>query len=187
MSLQLVTHFKFIYYMTHNISTIVALKSGDIQAFEKIYRFFYKDLLLFAQSMLMCEAENIVQDTFMWVWENRESINEKLSFKSLLFAIVKNRMLNHIHRMEIQQRTIQELAVRNDITYEIPDFNQTNEILRKYRQCMIKLSPEMQNAFKMHRYKHLSYKEIAIEQKCSIQTVNYRINRTVKALRKELL
>lgn len=173
--------------MENNALTITILKAGNRQAFESIYRYFYKGLCAFgAQYVSLHESEEIVQDTMMWLWEHREEIDESLSLKSLLFTIVKNKALNCITRNETKQRILQELAQEHSEEFDTPDFYLTNELFRKYREALGKLTPEVQLTFKLHRHQHLTHKEIAERLNVSPQTVNYRIGQALKLLRTEL-
>ena len=56
--------------MENNAYTIHAIKAGDQSSFERLYRFYYKGLCAFSsQYVSLAEAEEIVQDTMMWIWE----------------------------------------------------------------------------------------------------------------------
>ena len=90
--------------------TTEALRAGDQRAFEAFYRYYYRGLCAFgAQYITLSEAEEVVQDTMMWLWEHREAIDETLSIKTLLFTIVKNKALNLITHEEIRRRVHQEI------------------------------------------------------------------------------
>lgn len=174
--------------MKYDVPTIAALKSGDIQAFQNIYHTYYKGLCVFCTKYVsQCEAEEIVQETFIWLWEKRETLNEQLSLKGLLLTIVKNKTWNCLHRADIHQRAIQKLLDSYTEEFELPDFDEKKELFERYQRAISKLSPEILETFKMHRFQNLTYKEIAYRQGCSLQTINYRISRAMKILKNELL
>lgn len=174
--------------MENNDMIIAALKSGNLRVFNEIYHDYYKGLCMFcSQYIPMHEAEDIVQETFIWLWEKRKGLNERFSLKGLLFTIVKNKTLNCIHRTCIRQEVIQKIATEYTEKYESYNFYESKEFFYSYQQVMSKLSPVIRKTFIMHRFRHLTYKEIAEEQGCSIQAVNYRINRAVKIIKSELM
>lgn len=173
--------------MENNALTITILKAGNQEAFESIYRYFYKGLCAFgAQYVSIDEAEEIVQDTMMWLWENREQLDETLSLKSLLFTIVKNKALNCVTREENRRRILQEMAQHRAGEYDSPDFYLTGEVFRRYEATLQKLPPPIRTTFLMHRKERLTHKEIAERLGVSAQTVNYRIGQAVKVLREKL-
>ena len=73
------------------------LIAGDEQAFDTVYKQYYRGLCAFAsQYVTVPESEEIVQDVMMWLWENRCTLMEELTLKTLLFTIVKNKALNRL-------------------------------------------------------------------------------------------
>ncbi|WP_294531667.1 RNA polymerase sigma-70 factor [uncultured Bacteroides sp.] len=167
--------------------TIQTLKSGNQEAFEKLYRFYYKGLCAFsAQFVSFAEAEEIVQDTMLWLWENKDKINPELSLKSLLFTTVKNKSLNLLTHDDIKRRVHQEIIDAFEEEFEDPDTFLNREIMVAYHQAMSKVPAEFRQVFEMNRKQHLTHKEIALKLNISPQTVNYRIGQTLKQLRVEL-
>ncbi|ADV42042.1 RNA polymerase sigma-70 factor [Bacteroides helcogenes] len=173
--------------MENNALTTQAIKCGDRTAFEVFYRFYYKGLCAFASQYIpLVEAEEIVQDTMLWIWENRESLDTSLSLKSFLFTIVKNKALNHLTHEEIRRKVHQSIAKKYQEEFESPDFYLNNELFLLYRTALAKLPPEFRLVFEMNRKEHLTHKEIARQLNISPQTVNYRIGQVLKILRTEL-
>ena len=136
----------------HDNRTVVGLlRAGDEKCFDALFRRYYKPLCTYATRFVPpVRAEELVQDTLMWVWENRTSLIPEMPLKSLLFTIVKNKSLNSASR------------------------------------DTLKMPPEFQQTFRMHRLEGMTHKEIAARLNVSPQTVNYRIGQTVRLLREEL-
>ena len=85
------------YDILDNRLVIRRLNAGDRQCFEACYRFYYKGLCSFASRWVSLPvAEDIVQDTMLYIWENRDRLMEELSLKGLLFMIVRNKSLDRI-------------------------------------------------------------------------------------------
>lgn len=170
-----------------NSSVIAALKANDEQAFENVYRHYYRGLCAFcSQYVIQDESEEIVQDTMMWLWENRSSLIADLTLKTLLFTIVKNKALNRITHHEIKRKVHQEIADKHALEFENPDFYLGNELFRIYEKALEKLPKEIRESYELNRNKHLTHKEIAQRLNVSPQTVNYRIGLALKILRVEL-
>ena len=89
------------------------LIAGDEQAFDTVYKQYYRGLCAFAsQYVTVPESEEIVQDVMMWLWENRKSLVADMSLKSLLFTIVRNKCLNTISHIQVKQQVHERLYAK---------------------------------------------------------------------------
>lgn len=167
-----------------NKTIIVALKEGDETVFDAVYRHYFRGLCAFcSQYVAPAESEEIVQDTMMWLWENRSRLVTDLMLKTLLFTIVKNKALNRISHLEVRRKVHQEIVEKYDSELTSPDFYLNNELFSLYEEALKKLPPEFKQAYEMNRYQRMTHKEIAERLNVSPQTVNYRIGQTLKLLR----
>ena len=156
-----------------NNAVISALREGDEEVFDHIYRYYFRGLCAFcSQYVTLSESEEIVQDTMMWLWENRKTLIPELTLKTLLFTIVKNKALNKISHFEIKRKVHQEIAEK----YET----------ELYEEALRKLPAEFRQAYEMNRSLQMTHKEIAEKLNVSPQTINYRIGQALKILRSEL-
>ena len=163
---------------------ITALKTGDEAAFDEVYRYYFRALCGFcSQYVGAAEAEEIVQDTMMWLWENRTSLIPHLTLKTLLFTIVKNKALNKISHLETRRKVHEDIAQKYDEEFSSPDFYLHNELFQLYGTALEKLPQEFKQAYEMNRKKQMTHKEIAVSLNVSPQTVNYRISQALKILR----
>lgn len=167
-----------------NDAIITALKTGDEAVFDEVYRYYFRVLCGFcSQYVDTAEAQEIVQDTMMWLWENRTSLIPHLTLKTLLFTIVKNKAINRISHLETRRKVHEDIARKYDETFPSPDFYLHNELFQLYGTAFDKLPQEFKQAYEMNRKKHMTHKEIAASLNVSHQTVNYRISQALKMLR----
>ena len=160
------------------------LIAGDEQAFDTVYKQYYRGLCAFAsQYVTVPESEEIVQDVMMWLWENRCTLMEDLTLKTLLFTIVKNKALNRLSHFEIKRKVHQEIVDKYDSELNNPDFYLSDELFRLYEEALKRLPKEYLEAYEMNRNQHLTHKEIAEKLNVSPQTINYRIGQALKLLR----
>ena len=160
------------------------LIAGDEQAFDTVYKQYYRGLCAFAsQYVTVPESEEIVQDVMMWLWENRCTLMEELTLKTLLFTIVKNKALNRLSHFEIKRKVHQEIVDKYDSELNNPDFYLSDELFRLYEEALKRLPKEYLEAYEMNRNQHLTHKEIAEKLNVSPQTINYRIGQALKLLR----
>lgn len=170
-----------------NSGIISALNEGNVAVFDHVYRFYFRSLYAFCtQYVSASEAEEIVQDTMMWIWENKEQLIANLQLKSLLFTIVKNKALNKVSHHKVRGKVHQEIIDKYENEFSSPDFYLHSELFSIYKNALNNLPEEFRQAFEMNRNEELTHKEIAEKLNVSPQTVNYRIGKALKALRIEL-
>ncbi len=171
--------------INNNKSVINALKAGEEKVFDAVYRHYFRRLCAFCSQYVteQEEIEEIVQETMMWLWENRSSLMPELTLKTLLFTIVKNKALNRISHFEIKRKVHQEIVEKYEGEFSNPDFYLENELLRLYEEALKQLPKEYREAYEMNRNQRLTHKEIAERLKVSPQTINYRIGQALKLLR----
>lgn len=137
----------------HDNRTVVGLlRAGDEKCFDALFRRYYKPLCTYATRFVPpVRAEELVQDTLMWVWENRTSLIPEMPLKSLLFTIVKNKSLNSASRDTLKNRIIRQLAERYEETFDDPDFYLEGELVQRLTEALRKMPPEFRQTFRMHR------------------------------------
>ena len=172
-------------YIDHN--SLLGLRTGNEKAFDIVYKHYYGGLYAFAsQYVPTMECEEIVQDVMMWLWDNRRTIANETSLKSLLFTITKNKCLNCISHQQVKQRVHEILYQKFAEQFEDPDFYIPGELMEQVDQAIKRLPEDYRKAFEMNRFDDLTYKEIAQKLNISEKTIAYRISQALKILRKEL-
>ena len=80
----------------HEHLLIAGLKKGSKEAFDEIYRLYAGRLLAYCVQYTKCreDAEEIVQDVFVALWNSRRDIRQEETLRSLLFTISKHRVIN---------------------------------------------------------------------------------------------
>ena len=141
------------------------LIAGDEQAFDTVYKQYYRGLCAFAsQYVTVPESEEIVQDVMMWLWENRKSLVADMSLKSLLFTIVRNKCLNTISHIQVKQQVHERLYAKFQEQFENPDFY-IGELMALASKAIRELPDEYRKAFEMNRFEEMTYNEIAERKK----------------------
>ena len=170
-----------------NIEIIRLLKTDSVDCFEEVFKYYFKPLCAFASQYVSGEdAEEVVQETMLWLWENKHTIIAEMSLKSLLFTIVKNKSLNKIKALQIRTRIHNNIIEKHKEQFESPDFYLEKELYNIYTEALNKLPDSFREAFEMSRNQMLTHKEIAAILDVSLQTVNYRLCKALDILRVEL-
>ncbi len=162
------------------------LKEGDSSAFENIFSAYYKDLVVFALRYTndLTTAEEIVQDTFVKIWEEHGTIKITISLRSYLMRIVKNDFLDRLrHKKIIQNHNV--FVKENSPFFENDTENYLlqSELQEQIDEALKKLPEEIAETFRMNRYKGMKYREIAELFGISERTVEARIGKALHMLR----
>ena len=110
-----------------------SLVCGD---FDSLYLSSYKALCAYATRYVSVdEAEEIVQDTMLWLWDNWETIAPEKSVKALLFRIVHNKAVNCIKHNAVLSRVHQQIEQRLSEQFESPNFYLDKEPSKKWNNA----------------------------------------------------
>jgi RNA polymerase sigma-70 factor (ECF subfamily) len=170
--------------------TISALRSGNVDSYCLCYDIYFNALCSFANNILReaPESEEIVQNLFLEIWENRSLLPENISLRAYLLTAVKNDCLDHIRHRKIEKRYAEEYIQKTQDHYE----NVFETLIEKDLQDSInaaieKLTDRCREVFMLSRFGHLSYMEIAEKLGISVKTVENQIGAALKILRRELV
>ena len=161
-----------------------AMQHGDLKAYGVLFRRYYPMLCAYSTKFVeLKDAEEIVQDVMVWLWENRETQTFETSLSQSLFKTVYHRAINLIVRHRSQLRADTLFYENMQEMLQDTDFYQLEELQKRIREAVDALPPAYREAFVMHRFDNKSYKEIAEVLQVSPKTVDYRIQQALKQLR----
>lgn len=170
------------------IQLIKAFKKGDAQAFESLLNLYHKRLYYFLFGLLKSkeDAEEIVQETFLKIWESRENYWEDYPFESLLFRIARNTSLNYA-RKKVNRKVFEDHL--NFFT-EVSESPADQYILFQETQSIIEtilngLPPKQKEIFLLQRVEGFSRQEIVDKLGISIVTVDHQLFKANKHVKEE--
>lgn len=165
------------------------LNAGNYQAFSVFYSRYWENIFLYVQRIVNneSEAKDIVQDTFLTIWNLQGKLNHVESFKAYSLAIARNKALlyirNHNHNTELIDDFISFLR---DHEPNALDQLIKNELALFVEIQVAKMPDRMRETYKKSREEGLSNKEIALLMEVSDQTVKKQIHYSLKYLRHSL-
>lgn len=173
--------------LTKDHLLLAATQKGDKKAYGILFRRYYPMLCAYGSRFVKLEdAEEIVQDVLLWLWENREMQIINTSLSQYLFKAVYHRAINKIEQNQSHYRADTLFYKNMQEMLQDTDFYQIEELKKRIEMAVRGLPPTYRDAFWMHRFKDMSYKEIAEKEGISPKTVDYRIQQALKLLRIEL-
>ena len=163
------------------------IQQKNVKTFESYYKKHYKSFFLIACKYLKnsAEAEEIVNDVFMKIWEDGHNISIETSLKSYIYRAVINRSLNLIqhHKKDLLQKA--DLSLIPDETYELKQIEE-NELKIRLYSAIDHLPLQCKKVFEMSRFEELKQQEIADKLGISIKTVKNHITHALKELSKSI-
>lgn len=170
-----------------NQELILLIRNGDRVAFYNIYERYCKRLNGFVLKYIKQEtdAEEIVQEVFIKVWEARDKIDAYSSFESFLFTIAYNATMSLFRKRVSEKKYIEHIKslqqVENapNIIDEI-HFNELNEMVQT---LLNELTPRQKEIFQLSREEGLTHEEIAKKLNISVNTVKKHIVNTLAFLK----
>lgn len=161
------------------------LKEDNEEAYRLLLKFCYKPIFGFVYNMIKdsAETEDIVQKTFIKLWENRDYISQASYLKPWLFLVAKNMALNFI---ALKKKRI-PLHENTKITYLNPEqILHSRDVQYAYLKAIRKLPQPCQTVYKLAYLDHQSHQEIASKLGMNIKTVQYQLYKAVDLLKQEL-
>ena len=173
------------------------ISSKDIQNFNALFNEYYRRFIRFAIGYLKDEqvAEDFVSEAFTVYWENKDDLLPETNPPAYILTIIKNKCLNHIKHIQIQQRVTDELRDHSEWVLQTkistleacdPDFIFSKELQEIIDNTLEKLPEKTQQIFSLSRDNGHTYKEIAAKTDLSQKAVEFHISKALHHLRVSL-
>lgn len=169
-----------------DIELLERIKCDDMCAFNTLFHRMWEPLYLFAYKRLKSkpDAEDVVQQVFMSIWERRATKNITSSFSNYLFTAVRYEVIDQLEKMtkDAQKTTHIEDQI-------LPDFNNAldglfaKEIDQQIADYINNMPQQMQKIFRLSREEQLSPKEISETLSISEKTVRNQLSIAMNNLR----
>lgn len=162
-----------------------AILEGDTVAFEKLFKRNYQSLCNYCQGIVTehDKAEDIVQDVFVYLWNNRSSIDIKVSLKHYLYSSVRHGALKVLKRQLMEQRH-SPLLTEFIENLQHSEYSEEEVVeIEQMKKALASLPTQCRNVFLMSCVDEKPYKQIAEELDISVNTVKTHITKAYRIIR----
>jgi len=172
----------------NNEKLIVRLKKGDRKAFGVLVETYHHKLCVYANSLCndYALAEDIVQNTFIKVWERRKMLNENYSLNSYLYKLVYNEFIDQYRKnqavMLIEKKYVEFLNVIIDENED----QDTRKLINLVMESIEELPSKCKKVFLMSKKEGLTNPEISEFMHISIKSVEGHITKAFKFIKKNV-
>ena len=170
------------------ISELKALIEGDIVVFEDIFRKYYSLLCKYCQGIIPepDKVEDIVQDVFVYLWNNHKTIHITTSLKNYLYTSVRHGALRELRRLNSMEKHSARLTEFIEYLQQTEYSEDEVEEIEQVKLILNNLSPKSRTIFLMSCLEDKTYKQIAEELNISVNTVKYHIKNALAFLQKRM-
>ncbi|MCD7977619.1 MAG: RNA polymerase sigma-70 factor [Tannerellaceae bacterium] len=157
--------------------------------FDKVYLLYFSRMFRFAKEYVMDheDAENIVQDVFLMVWEKRNEIRIDTSLAGYLFTLTKYKSLDFLRHKVIQEEFAGEYMLKLQALEQVNySFSSDAELQAIIDRAISKLPDKCRDIFVKSRMEGKKYREIAEELGISVKTVENQMVIALKKMREDL-
>jgi len=175
--------------MSLEIELIEKLKDGNEKAFDDIFNTYYTPLCIYAKKYVeeIENAEEIVQDLFVKLWEKQNQLDINTSLKSYLYKSTYNSCLDFQKHLKIQQKYKDRVKEDPPEFIDFCDNLIELELEEKIKKAIDSLPKQCCKIFKLSRFENLKYKEIAEQLNISVKTVENQMGKALKILKEKII
>ncbi|KDN54197.1 RNA polymerase sigma-70 factor [Flavobacterium seoulense] len=172
-----------------------SFKKGDQGAFAYFYDCYFKKIQAFSISFIYDkeEAENVTQEAFLHLWENRDTIESINGITSFLYTYTKSKCLNIIRHNKVKDRFKDDILnqkekeldteILNSISFDTLEISELEHLING---SISNLPPKTREVFIKKRFEQKKNVEIAEEMQVTLKAVEAHMTKALKLLRNSL-
>jgi RNA polymerase sigma-70 factor (family 1) len=168
---------------------VTRLNDSDEDAFEQLYQLYSGRLFGYLIKLIKSElfAQELLQDTFIKLWNNREKINTDKSFRSYLFRIAENNVYDFF-RKAARDKKLQAAIIKSACRHyqHVEENLLTKENEQILQDAINLLPPKRRQIFQLIKIEERSYDEVSTLLNISVSTINDHIVKATKSIREAL-
>jgi RNA polymerase sigma-70 factor (ECF subfamily) len=154
-----------------------------------LFKSHFSGLCFFAQRYVKDfeAAKEIVQESFLGLWEKRDTIDMDRPVKSYLTMVIHNKCTNYLR----DNRKFDQYILNIENLLEVPEYDGADTMIEgelnlKIDAAILELPEKCREIFTMNRYENLKYQQIADKLQISVKTVETQMSKALQHMRVRL-
>lgn len=170
----------------HELAYLV--KEDSKEGFRLLYERYASGIQSFAYNYLRekHDAEELVQDVFLKIWEKRATLNHTANVRAFIFKIAINAIYDFIKRKNIQQAFQDFVASTQNTSDETWEQVVHNDMISQINEITAQMPEQRLKIFKLSKEQGLTNEEIAEKMGLSKRTIENQLYRAICYLKKNL-
>lgn len=170
--------------MSFIVDIVAEIKTGNKFVFTEVYHKYHERFYFFVLKRTSSTdiAEEVVQQAFIKLWENREKLSSEFTIDIQLARITRSILIDTLRRKAVERKVINQVVSQTPITYT-SDPALEKELSNRVASAIESLPPTCKKVFKLSREESMSYNEIANHLSISPRTVENQISKALKVIR----
>lgn len=169
---------------------VTALRNGSYEAFDALYMAYSPVVERFAYALLKnrSEVDDLSQNIFLKIWEIRDRLDSVTSFRSYLFSMVRNAVLDILSKRKVVTDIdcLPESVLKDIASADVVSSIDTQNMMLMVNLAVSMMPEQRRRIFMMSRIEGASHKKIAETLGISVKTVEYHISKALSSLREIL-
>ncbi|HEX8014260.1 MAG TPA: RNA polymerase sigma-70 factor [Flavobacterium sp.] len=175
--------------------TFKSFTKGEQAAFTYFYNKYFRRITSFSEQFIYDkdEAENLTQEAFINLWQNRENIDSINGIQSFLYTYAKSKCLNFIRHNKVKDKFKNDLLNHKERELDIEILNsiqfdtlELTELERIINESINDLPPKTREVFIKKRFENKQNAEIAEEMQVTLKAVEAHMTKALKILKTKL-
>ncbi len=165
------------------------LREGNQEAFTQLFYAHKAKLFSFVFDLTQSQekAEDIVQDVFLKIWQQRGRLTIAENFNAYVFRMAQNHVIDQLRRLSRETLILCDIYKKDLGTADNPEYLlEQKELAQKIKDAVEALPPQQKKIFVLHKEKGLRHEDIAKELNLSVSTVQNHMFRAIENIRKNL-
>lgn len=168
---------------------ILKIRAGDVRSFERVFNLYAENLVRYAATIVKNtdDAEDIVQQLFVAIWDKKGIPDVTGSLKSYLYRSVYNSSLNKLKQVKVRESYAADSNyVSSEHAAAANHALEHKETAKRIEAAIEELPEQCKLIFRMSRLEQLKYQEIADQLGLSVKTVEAQMGKALKHMRVRL-
>ncbi len=172
----------------HELELLTKLRGGEADALTAIYHLYAEKMLSSAYNLLKDRAacEDIIQETFLSLWQKRESLEITTSLEGWLFTATRYQVFKVIRKGRVTEPLFEGLETRIWGEPSAENLLYQKELQSRLKGIVDSLPERCREIYRLSREEQLSHKEIAQRLSISTKTIEFQITVALKRIRLSL-